>query len=126
MSGMTDIRERLCECLRDPAAPIAPLSADVVAHARLERVHLILANRTGDAALRDDLRAAAVIEAARERELQTVLAQLAHAGVRTILLKGVSLARTHYPRPELRPRTDTDLMISPAHRDLAARALVAC
>jgi hypothetical protein len=50
---------------------------------------------------------------------------MAAAGVRPILLKGASLARTHYPRPELRPRSDTDLMTPASARGAVARTLVA-
>jgi hypothetical protein len=85
---------------------------------------LLLADRGGDASLRADLRAAAVVEAARERELREVLAALAKARVRPVLLKGAVLSRTHYPRPELRPRTDTDLLIAAAARDATTHVLV--
>ena len=121
---MTDIRAHLCACLRDPSVHIESLPADVIARARVERVHLLLADRLRLHVFDDDLRAAAVIEAAREHELRAVLSELANAGVRTILLKGASLARTHYSRPELRPRTDTDLMIPMPAREATARALI--
>jgi hypothetical protein len=65
-----------------------------------------------------------VVETARERELRQVLSALAAAGVRPVLLKGVVLSRTHYPRPELRPRTDTDLIIPARARDATAGALI--
>jgi hypothetical protein len=84
---------------------------------------LLLANRGGDASLQADLRAAAVVEAVRERELRGVLAALARANVRPVLLKGAVLARTHYPRPEVRPRTDTDLLIPAAAREATTGVL---
>jgi Uncharacterised nucleotidyltransferase len=120
---MSDIRNRLIRCLRD-ARDRGPWSNDLLACARANRVHLLLADRTGIAPLQADLRAAIVVEAARERELRQVLAALAGAGIRPVLLKGVVLARTHYPRPELRPRTDTDLIIPTSARDATARVLI--
>jgi len=85
---------------------------------------LLLAHRTRIDRLQADLRAAMVVEAARERELRHVLSALEAADVRPVLLKGVVLSRTHYSVPELRPRTDTDLIIPVRARDAAARALV--
>jgi len=87
-------------------------------------VHLLLADRAGIGPLQADLRAAMALETAREHELRQVLAALARTGVRPVLLKGVVLARTHYRRPELRPRTDTDFIIATDARDAATRALV--
>ena len=120
---MSDLRDRLIRCLRDPQEK-GPWSSDLLACARGHRVHLLLADRARDAELLSDLRAAVVVEAARERELRVVLAALAEADVRPVLLKGVVLSRTHYPRPELRPRTDTDLLIASSARDAATRALL--
>ena len=61
----------------------------------------------------------------REQELIAVLAALAEAGVATILLKGTPLAYSHYPEPALRTRCDTDVLVAPASRDAAMRALEA-
>jgi Uncharacterised nucleotidyltransferase len=120
---MSDVRNRLIRSLRDPRDN-GPWSSDLLACARANRVHLLLADRTRMAPLQADLRAAMVVETARERELRQVLAALAEVGVRPVLLKGVVLSRTHYPRPELRPRTDTDLIIPTCARDATARALI--
>jgi hypothetical protein len=60
----------------------------------------------------------AMHDAAQVRELRIVLARLARAGVRAILLKGVPLAYTHYPKPHTRPRLDVDLLIR--HADIGA------
>jgi hypothetical protein len=119
---MSEVRNRLIRCLRDPHDK-GPLSNDLLACARTNRVHLLLADRTGIAPLQAELRAAVALEAARERDLRQVLAAFARIGVRPVLLKGVVLSRTHYPRPELRPRTDTDLIIPTSARDAAADAL---
>jgi len=120
---MSDLRNRLIRCLRDPCDH-GPWSNDLLACARANDVHLLLADRAGTGPLLADLRAAAALEAARERELRQVLAALAGVSVRPVLLKGAVLSRTHYRRPELRPRTDTDLIIPPSARDTTARALM--
>jgi hypothetical protein len=120
---MSDVRNDLIRCLRDPRDQ-GPWSNDLLACARANRVHLLLADRRADASLQADLRAAAVVEAARDRELREVLAALAGVNVRPVLLKGAVLSRTHYRRPELRPRTDTDLIIPLSARDATARALI--
>ena len=70
-----------------------------------------------------ELREAAVVEAVRARELRDVLGGLAAAGVHPVLLKGAALAYTHYPQPELRPRSDTDFMIPASARAETARVL---
>lgn len=101
------------------------MPADVIDAARAEHVHLLIADRFRVAALASELRRAGVIEALRARELRAVLASLARAGVDAILLKGAALGYTHYARPELRPRLDTDIMIPSRARETAAAALVA-
>lgn len=121
---MTEVRERVCACLRDPVPRAESPSADVLDAARIEGVHLLLADRLRLPAFAGELRGAAVLEAVREHELRAVLAGAADAGVRLILIKGAALARTHYSRPELRPRSDTDLMIPASSRDVIARTLV--
>jgi putative nucleotidyltransferase-like protein len=121
---VTDIRERLCACLRQSAAAISTLPEDVLDAARDEGVHLLVADRLRLPSVVDELRAASALEAARERELREVLARLADAGVRPILVKGAALGRTHYPRPELRPRTDTDVMIPPDSDEAVTRTLL--
>jgi putative nucleotidyltransferase-like protein len=120
---MTEPRRHVCTYLRDPAPRVESVSTDVMAAARAERVHLLLADRLRLRAFAAELRAAAVLEIQRQRELRCVLAGLAVAGVKPILLKGAALAYTHYRRPELRPRTDVDMMIPVSCRDVTARAL---
>lgn len=84
---------------------------------------LVLGQRFGRAITADDLRGAAAIDVARERELRTALTALAGAGVRPILFKGAALAHTHYPRPEMRLCDDTDVMIAAADRATVAGVL---
>jgi hypothetical protein len=59
----------------------------------------------------------------READLRDVLAHLDAAGVRPLMMKGGELAYTHYARPDLRPRVDTDLLIAPAMREAADATL---
>jgi Uncharacterised nucleotidyltransferase len=56
-------------------------------------------------------RAAAVVEALRQVELQAVLASLHAAGISPLVLKGTALAYCLYPAPHERPRIDTDLFL---------------
>jgi len=118
------MNDAVCEWLRRPAPSGLP-SADVLAAARTEGVHLVLADRFAVPGLAEELRRAAVLDEIGARELRAVLAALAHAGVRPVLLKGAALAYTHYPRPELRVRSDTDLLISDHARTRTADALTA-
>lgn len=96
--------------------------------AEAEGVHLLLidvAQRTGSANVwppgsiaqaRQTTVEAVVVQDVRERELRRVLGRLAAAGVSCLLMKGAALAYTHYPRPHLRPRRDTDLLVR--HEDM--------
>jgi len=112
----------LCCWLRDDAAGfVGPIAPEALATARAHRIHLVLAERLALPELADELRAAAALDAARERELRSVIAAL--ADVRPVLIKGAALAYTHYLRSELRPREDTDLLISAADRGRVATAL---
>lgn len=55
----------------------------------------------------------AAMEILRKRELESVLAMLAKAGIAPLLMKGTPLAYGLYPDPILRPRIDTDMLIAP-------------
>jgi hypothetical protein len=74
----------------------------------------LLYARTRDPALRDIAIRAAAIEPVLAAELRTVTDALHEAGVLTIILKGSALAYDIYPAPELRPRSDTDLLVDAA------------
>lgn len=54
---------------------------------------------------------AAAYEPLRAADLVEVLAALAARGVEALILKGTALAYDLYPEPELRPRSDIDLLI---------------
>lgn len=60
---------------------------------------------------------------AREAALRQLLDALGGAGVTALLVKGAMLAYSHYPRPDLRPRLDTDLLIGEADRSTAEAVL---
>jgi Uncharacterised nucleotidyltransferase len=74
-------------------------------------------------ALDATVRAAVAREVFVQREVRAVTAALAKEGLRALLLKGTALAYSTYPRPWLRPRTDTDLLIAPADADAVSRVL---
>ena len=71
-------------------------------------------------------RAAVGRETFVQRELSTVLAALDAHGVSSLVIKGAALAYTSYPRPWLRPRVDTDLLVSAAAVRTASTVLSAC
>ena len=119
---MDATHQRLCSWLSDPLPSGAP-DEEVIALAQSEGVLLLLADRCGIRALMPELRAAAAMEELNARELRAVLTLLAGEGIDPVLLKGAALARTHYRRPELRPRSDTDFMIPESAREHAARVL---
>ncbi len=119
---MNATHQRLCSWLSDPLPPGAP-DEDVIALAESEGVLLLLADRCRIRALMPELRAAAAMEELKARELRAVLTLLAGEGIDPVLLKGAALARTHYRRPELRPRADTDFMITEGAREHATRVL---
>ncbi len=77
-------------------------------------------------ALAPGVRAAATRDIFIQRDMQVVLAALAAAGVRVLVIKGSALAYTVYPHPWLRPRTDTDLLVSRDDVPEATRALESC
>jgi hypothetical protein len=67
----------------------------------------------------------AAADLVREVELVRLVAGLADAGVVPLFMKGAQLAYTHYPRPDLRPRFDTDLIVARSDRASAHRRLLA-
>ena len=79
------------------------------------------------AALTSRLARVAAAEVARtallERELAAVLRAFDTHGVNVVVMTGAALAYTCYPRPWLRRRTDTDVLIDRVSFDRAAGAL---
>jgi hypothetical protein len=62
--------------------------------------------------LRVRARGHAAADVVRDAELRALVERLHARGVRAVLIKGAQLAYSHYARPDLRPRFDTDLFIS--------------
>lgn len=66
----------------------------------------------------------AALDLAREAELRRVLAALAERRIDVLVIKGSHLAYSHYDRPELRARVDSDLLIRREQREDAERLLL--
>ena len=75
------------------------------------------------AALNRTRRGEAAAEAIRRQDLIDLLAAFHRAGIGALLMKGALMAYTLYASPWLRPRLDTDLLVSPANRTRADRVL---
>ncbi len=73
--------------------------------------------------LSDVARTRAAEELLRKAEIRRVVAALADAGIRPILLKGTPLAYTMYDSPASRSRADTDLMVSAADVEAARQVM---
>lgn len=102
---------------------VADLQAQAIDHGIEALLWDRLAGRTGAgaslrAALEPRVRAAATRDLFIQRDLQNVVASLDAAGVPVLITKGTALAYTAYPRPWLRPRSDSDLLVR--HDDVAA------
>jgi hypothetical protein len=84
-------------------------------------------SRKSAGAVPDDVRRAFVALAsrhrratvAREKCIDQLLAAFAIVGIPIILLKGAALAHRIYPRPEMRPMVDIDVLIDPADMERA-------
>lgn len=125
----------LAATLRGPSRPWDWWAARWDEAAAAARAHGVLP-LAGEAALADPAcppavrarfeeqrRRDAALELVREHELRRLFERLAAAGVRALVVKGADLAYSCYSSPELRPRTDTDLLIEPGHRRRAAGVL---
>jgi len=73
--------------------------------------------------LSDAARTRAAEELLRKAEIRRVVAALADAGIRPILLKGTPLAYTVYDSPASRPRADTDVIVSGAEVEAARQVM---
>ena len=70
------------------------------------------------------LRRDAAADLIREAELVRAVEALHAAGVPALVFKGAQLAYSCYPRPELRPRLDTDLLVRADDRERAHAVLL--
>ena len=122
---MVDITSLLAASLdgRDvDARTLATLDADAILEAAERHdivplvAHRLLAignlPATLESRLHSQARAAAIVDLVREAEVRRFFTAIDIAGVRALLLKGSHLAYTHYARPDLRARVDTDVLIA--------------
>lgn len=115
--------------LREPADTVAAASAHGVTHLLSRRIRTE-SLRADDAAewrvnLLRDRRSALAAELSVAADLRQVIDALVRAGVTPILFKGAALAYSVYDSPELRPRSDCDVLIRQADCDVARRTLQA-
>jgi len=85
--------------------------------------HLVLPETR--AALNSHLRHTALSDRYFRRQTIRAVTALREAGIPILTFKGEAIACTHYPRPHLRPRCDTDLLVAKRDASAAARVLEA-
>lgn len=137
MPDLDDTRELLASLIRGDALSADDLAAiDPQAFCESARHHcvipLVVERACADGRLpvafldplRHESRRHAAADLETEREIRLVVAGMAAAGVEAVLLKGAHLAYSVYPRPDLRPRVDSDLLVAPGARDHADAVLV--
>lgn len=131
-----DVIELLSAALRGDSRPVVHITgSDAELFRREARRHGVLplvadrlAARPGVSPtlieqLQADAQGFVAADLGREVELRRVLGRLAAAEVNVLVLKGAALAYTHYSRPDLRPRDDTDLLVAPGARSAAGEWL---
>jgi hypothetical protein len=107
------LHEPLVAALRGgPSAWPDPLTPEEVQALVAHGVAPLVYARTLVPQLRPEAMRAAAYEPLRAADLGEVLAALAAGGVEALVLKGTALAYDLYAAPELRPRSDTDLLIA--------------
>jgi putative nucleotidyltransferase-like protein len=137
--ALTDITSVLAAIVRGGRSSLPVLNAlapeDVFHAADRHGVLPLVANRLVawdspgtllDSQFGREYRRRAARDLLRERELRDCLAELSLHAVPALLMKGAELAYTHYARPDLRPRLDTDILVRVADRDRAGAALKKC
>lgn len=94
----------VASALRHGVLPLAYQALGVPRHADdgLDTLRTALAGLARTEAAADAIRVAAC---------RDLLHGLHHAGLSVLVFKGSALAFSHYPRPDLRPRDDTDLLV---------------
>ncbi|HET7433871.1 MAG TPA: nucleotidyltransferase family protein [Thermoanaerobaculia bacterium] len=106
------LRDALLRTLRNEPAAWPPLTAADVQTLALHGVAPLVYASARCPELRGEAMRAAAIEPLRLIDLRAVLTALAARGVDTLIVKGSALAYDVYEAPELRPRSDTDLLIA--------------
>ncbi|HWW59862.1 MAG TPA: nucleotidyltransferase family protein, partial [Thermoanaerobaculia bacterium] len=110
MDSITEpLREPLRRALRGETVAWPAITAEDAAAIRAQGLGPLVYASSHAPALRSDALAAAVAEPLRLADLQEVVRALPFA---PLILKGTALAYQVYAAPELRPRTDTDLLIA--------------
>jgi len=138
MSGLSDseLRDVMTSLLRGQAVPgeVWP-NVDVAAFCDLAERQggaSLVAERLSEqgdapapirAQLRDHALRQTAVDLGHEADLRRMLAGFDEAGVQAVLFKGTPLAYTVYPRPDLRPRVDTDVLIAQKDRERTHTAL---
>lgn len=100
----------LRQVLRGEPATWPPIGQDEVAAIEAHGMTPLIQRWSGESSLRDIAVREAAFEALRLRGLQGVLTALSDARIAVLILKGTALAYSLYELPELRPRSDTDLL----------------
>src|SRR3974377_765933 len=104
-------------CRRAAEHGVLPLVAERLAHGEHVSPALRALLRRGEAA-------PLLVDLPQGAELKRLLRALARGGVQSLLLKGAHLAYSHYARPYLRPKRDTDLLVPPHARDAVRRIVL--
>lgn len=73
--------------------------------------------------LREEAIRAAALEPLRSSDASEVLAHLASRGIETLVLKGGALAYLIYEAPEMRPRSDIDLLVAASDMTAVRKAM---
>ena len=116
-AGEDDIARFLAMTLRHGVQPL-------LHHALQESGSLVSWPDAVRAALTTESRRQTVTAAMAQLELRRVLDVLADRGIFPLLMKGAPLSYTHYPRPGLRPCSDTDVLVRASDVDATGRMLV--
>jgi Uncharacterised nucleotidyltransferase len=125
------IRGRVEAVRANPAIVDEVVQQDAEAHGVQGLVRRVLKAKGLWDAIDQDVRSAldaqvhhdVLAEECRRGQTACVVRAMRSAGVSTLTIKGSALAYTHYPAPYLRPRCDTDLLVSPDAMPRASEVL---
>ena len=134
--GSVGLDEYLASLLRGEACAADSLAANdaerLLSAAREHDVVALVADRlavvdqssaTLRRAFREESQRLAASDLAAEIELRRLLNALDAHGVQALVIKGSHLAYSHYTRPDLRARIDSDVLVGRTERDSATRVL---